>query len=205
MQNKENYNSIHWNDFLNSFLNLTELACAEIESPEHNEPTYLHTKIAIIYNIKHAIEIFMKTLIRIIDQNTTTKITSHNLNELFTILKSKIEQDLTQKINKQKESSKFIIQEFKKFDEYTTNIQEITNYYFQLEFLNKDDITILDTKNTAFKYPENKKQINVEINYFGFLYGKKFDTKKILKDIRSLRRYFNSIKTIINHMKYDIK
>ncbi len=206
----QEYNEIDWLQFLNSFLDLVELACKEIENPKHFETIggveikySTGLNVAMIYNMKHAIEIFIKTLIRIADNSSKEKIRTHNLDELFQLLKTKMEnggiKKVVERLDDKKDSlASFTQQEIKEFETYTTEIQKIINYYFKLEFLNKNDITAIDTENTAFKYPENITQINAQINYFDFFFNYNLDTQKIREDIKNLKMNLNSIKTVFD-------
>lgn len=206
----QEYNEINWLEFLNSFLDLVELACKEIEKPMHSENLggierkySKRLNVAIIYNMKHAIEIFTKTLIRIADNSLKEKIITHNMDDLFQLLKTKMEnggiKKVIERIDDKKDSlASFTQQEIKEFETYTTEIQKIINYYYKLEFFNKNDITVIDTENTAFKYPENITQINAQIDYFDFFFSYNLDIQKIRDDIRNLKMNLNSIKTVFD-------
>lgn len=213
----QEYDEINWFQFLNSFLDLVELACKEIEDPKHFEiiggieiKYNTGLNVAIIYNMKHAIEIFIKTLIRIADNSLKEKIITHNMDDLFQILKTKMEnggiKKVIERLDDKKDSlASFTQQEIKEFETYTTEIQKIINYYYKLEFLNKNDITAIDTENTAFKYPENITQINAQINYFDFFFSYNLDIQKIREDIRNLKMNLNSIKTVFDLYHYTNK
>lgn len=58
---------------------------------------------------------------------------------------------------------------------------------------------IIDTQNTAFKYPENEKELLVKINYFDIVY-KDIDVEQILEDVNRLRSNLGSIKTVISNL-----
>lgn len=58
---------------------------------------------------------------------------------------------------------------------------------------------IIDTQNTAFKYPENEKELLVKINYFDIVY-KDIDVEQILEDVNRLRSNLRSIKTVISNL-----
>lgn len=204
----QEYEKIDWLQFLYSYLDLAELACKEIESPKHSEIMGSYEikygaglNVAIIYNMKHAIEIFIKTLIRAIDNSQKERIRTHDLNKLFEILKIKMTNGDIKKViqglddDKDKLAS-FTQQEIQEFERYAAEIKKIIDYYYKLEFLNKEDITVIDAKNTAFKYPENITQINAQINYFDFFFGYNLSTQKIMEDIRNLKMYLNSFKTV---------
>jgi len=205
---KQEYNEINWFQFLNSFLDLVELACKEMDDPKHFEiiggieiKYNTGLNVAIIYNMKHAIEIFIKTLIRIADNSSKEEIKKHDMDYLFQLLKTRMENgDIKKVIRKldygKDELASFAQQEIKEFETYTTEIQKIINYYYKLEFLNKNDITAIDTENTAFKYPENITQINAQINYFDFFFNYNLDIQKIREDVRNLKMHLNSIKTV---------
>lgn len=206
---KQEYNEINWLHFLNSFLDLVDLACKEIGNPKHFEiigsveiKYNTGLNVAIIYNMKHAMEIFIKTLIRIADNSSKEKIITHNMDDLFQLLKMKMENGdikrVIEKLDDKKDSlASFTQQEIKEFVVYTTEIQKIINYYYKLEFFNKKDITVVDTENTAFKYPENITQINAQIDYFNFFFNN-LDIQKIRGDIRNLKMNLNSIKTVFD-------
>lgn len=192
---------MEWNEFLDSFFQIVESACENYKK---------ELNVAIIYNMKHAIEIFIKTLIRIADDHCKEKIKNHDLNILFNSLIQKLKNNKIQKViknlNDTKESlSSFSQQEIDEIEKTLNNIKEIIKYYNELEFLNKENISLIDINNTAFKYPENKTQIYAKIDYFDFFFTYELNIEKIKEDIRNLRIHFNSIKTVLQVYHFNKK
>lgn len=191
----ESENKDTWVEFASSYLKLVELACKAC-SPNYHQP---NIRIAVIYNIKHAIELLMKCIIKLVEEDREREIIiSHNLDSIFKKLKKAIEsKDFVFKKN-QEELKEYIEQERKEWKKgrYFVKIQLIINYYQRLEFLENKLAQIADDKNTFFRYPEDEKGLKYEIDYFTFIYNNDFDSEKILEDTRELSFCLNSIKTI---------
>lgn len=190
---KNDYQQMEWNEFLDSFFQIIESACENYKK---------ELNVAIVYNMKHAIEIFIKTLIRIADDHSEEKIKNHDLNLLFKSLVQKLKNKKIQKVIKELNDTEeslasFTQQEIKEIEKTLDKIKQIIQYYNELEFLDKKSISLVDLNNTAFKYPENKTQIYAKIDYFDFFFTYQLDIEKIKEDIRNLRIHFNSIKTIL--------
>ncbi|QQR83040.1 hypothetical protein IPJ72_04435 [Candidatus Peregrinibacteria bacterium] len=91
MQSKTRNDTAEWYEFIDSFLDIVELSCKEILEPKHTikftkniEIKYgNHLKIAIIYNLKHAIELIIKTFIQEVKGELDKKDRIHNLDKLF--------------------------------------------------------------------------------------------------------------------------
>ena len=85
-----------WLYFSQSYLQIAKLACQELIESKHNKHDdnifwEYHIEdliIPIIYNAKHGIEIFIKTINLIIDNKYDE---GHNIHKLFDGLKQKIE------------------------------------------------------------------------------------------------------------------
>lgn len=199
-----------WYDFTRSFLDLVELGCKEVKEQKHKkniggiEIKYEKSlNIAIIYNMKHAIEIFIKTLIRYAEYDSFQNIKEHNLEFLFNLYVEKFER-LKKKPKYSLKNAHPATQEYvKNFDKNALKLAEVIDYYDQLKFLNKEDISVIDTKNTAFKYPENYLEINAQIDYYNFL-NAKLDADKIIKDVMIIKDHLNSILCVFKffHLGY---
>jgi len=193
MNNKEN-----WVEFFDSFIELCEVSCKEIENHGYFAEYSINIKIALIFNVKHSIELFLKSVIRMIDSNEVIK--SHNLEEVFINLKSKLEEKLKNFTFQdcQAELREYIEQEKKEWEKgsYFSDIKEIIKYYDESLFL-EDGKKAKDIKNTFFRYPEDASRNTHDIDYYSFIYGDKFDVYKISEDISVLSLCFNSIKTIL--------
>jgi len=133
--------------------------------------------IPSIYDLKHAIEIFIKTLTHFLSLKPDEK---HDFKILFTKLKSKI-------------SGKTV-------DE----LEELITRFYHNEFLIgkiNNNIKIEDKMNDVFRYPDNKAKI--ELSFFHIL--PKFtenDLNKLEKDIKKLDKLFYLIGEKILERKY---
>lgn len=65
--------------------------------------------------------------------------------------------------------------------------------------MDHNSIEIIDIQNTAFKYPENEKELLIKINYFDIVY-EDINIDKILEDVNELRSNLRSIKTVISNL-----
>lgn len=190
----------YWIDFTLSFLYITELACNEIIRDENKRAKELN--IALIYNLRHATEILLKTLIRFSEGGSKTDVKCHDIDELFDRL-IEIIQRLRKRNNKPnfKNASAEIKKEIEKFPKTANGIKEIIDYYNQLRFLSKRDLTIYDTKNTAFKYPEHQIELNAKVDYARII-DSKLNAKKIKNDIKKLRDYLDSALTVFQYFNF---
>jgi len=173
---------LNWYTFTFSFLLLSEIGCDNfLDSKIERSDKSL--ALSIIFNLKHSLEIVMKTISYDVSGNNIGEI--HDVQDLI--------QKLKDKIKKHKNSSK-IKSELDKFEKYLVK-------YCKLELFNnafKTSFTLNDKNNILFKYPESNGKLYVDIDY-STLVNKitKSDIKSIKKDILEIRNILNKIKGII--------
>jgi len=160
---KEKYNKRYSNPFGGMVLDFSE---------ECN-----HLLIPAIYDLKHAIEIFIKTLTHFLNMQPKEE---HDYKILFKELKRKIS------------------------GQTVDNLENLVIDYYNNEFLkNKlgENTVMEDKKNDVFRYPDNKAKI--ELQFFNIL--PRFvgdDLKKIQKDIKKFDKLFYLIGKKILEKKY---
>jgi len=133
--------------------------------------------IPAIYDLKHAIEIFIKTLTYFLNIQPEEK---HDCKALFQKLRKKIS---GQTVN---------------------SLENLAIDYYKNEFLKNKlgkNITMEDKMNDVFRYPDNKAKI--ELNFFNILPNfTRDDLIKMQKDIKELDRLFYLIGKRILEEKY---
>lgn len=194
-------NENNWLYFSQSYLQIAKISCCELINSKHNKQnenkgfwTY-HIEdliIPIIYNIKHGIEVFIKTISFIIDKQHDN---GHDIYGLFKKLKKKI-----QKLDLKPCSINGDIITQKMIDDFPNDIEKIEKiikYFYEVEFLKnkiKGNLSVYDTQNDIFRYPENKATAQIKINWEEVLSS--FDineVKKIKMKIEELYVLFNNI------------
>lgn len=181
--NKNNKNA--WLYFSQSYLQIAKLACQELIEPKHNKHDdnvswKYHIEdliIPAIYNTKHGIEIFIKTINLIID-NTYNE--GHDIHKLFDELKQKIK-----KLNLKPHTvgdDKITQKMIDNFPKHIDEIEQLVKEFYEVHLLKtkiKDDFVVYDVKNDIFRYPENK--ASIQINWEEVLFRFNIDEVKELK------------------------
>jgi hypothetical protein len=195
-------NKYDWLFFSQSYLNIARLACEELIEKKHGKlglrsrwEYHLEELIVpILYNVKHGIEIFIKTISIIIDGKHDE---GHNIKELFEKLKEKIK---VLKSQSSQEKGFIITQEMiENFPKNLDKIEGIVNEFYSVEMLIKkleNNFEVYDKKNDIFRYPDNK--ANIKIEWCAVL--SKFQKKEILElrdKIENLYQLFNETGDII--------
>lgn len=191
----------NWFDFGMSYLYLADLACKEMQKKEDREYYAGELYIATIFNIKHGIEVNLKSLIVLLeDRQISKKLEHHNqeeiMNEFHRLIGEKKIINLIETLTKKNENNaEWIFKEIKgKKDIILTmlDMAKLVSKYHQLSFLKdkiSSDFIIEDTNNTAFKYPQNN--LLIKLDYKEII--KKIDKVAILKiaiDVSELLNYF---------------
>jgi hypothetical protein len=208
-----------WYLFAKSFLNIAELAAREIrvrDGRKYFENKLLYNEelfIPIIFNIKHSIEVLLKTLIVTIEWDGLKKEDKgHNLSELFikfenrykNINFSKVQHVISKAFKNDPNNNYLIIanNDIKKFNEdakitdYLRKLKKLILKYHKCEFLKEKIPKILisldDYKNDVFRYPQNS--LNCRIDYHELIKNINIDDNgdidKILNDIKKLKDYY---------------
>jgi len=192
----------NWFEFFDSYIELVEVVCKDVEPLSNSDIVNMNVRIALIYNIKHAIELLIKIVDKLVNENDAQCNKTHNPQEIFNErLKTLIDNKLSQGfifLEEKKELDQYIRQEKKEWlnGRYFQQIKDIINYYYELEFIDEEHVPT-DRLNTFFRYPEDNKGVDHEVDYYKFIYSNEFDFQKILEDTRVLGLCLNSIKTIL--------
>lgn len=179
----------NWFDFGMSFLFLADLACSEMRKEKNAEFYSAELYIATIYNIKHGIEVNLKSLIVLLEEKEILKKLEHHnqeeiLNELHRLIGENKIMALVKKLTeKHKNDENWVFKKGENIDLIMLDMVKLVSKYHKCDFL-KDkigtDFIIEDTSNTAFKYPQNSLLI-------------KLDYEKIIKKNWKRRYYKNSV------------
>ncbi|MCK9186423.1 hypothetical protein M0P48_03215 [Candidatus Gracilibacteria bacterium] len=146
--------------------------------------------IPILFNIKHAIEIFIKTLMKCLGVSSVPH--HHDAEILFNELKkmasqNKIKGTLLRALKKNPNDSDLLLalERIDKLPLYIENVEAFIKKYQQCEIIKgklDNDYTINDDCNSVFRYPESN--VGFSLNYESIL--KKIsnkDIEEILKDL----------------------
>lgn len=189
---------------------MASLGCEEMlkeESEYKIEDLYIST----VYNFKHAIEIFLKTMIVVLEERKIVKQEEkHDQLEVFKsviqiILKNK--KDIIDTIDKVKENDEIwdmIKLETGKIDELTNKVLELIKKYQTMSFLKEkigQDYSIEDSVNDVFRYPQNK--MKIDLNYEDII--KRIREKDILdlyKDVNIADEVFIKLLLIVRNYRF---
>lgn len=215
-----------WLKFAQSYLAIALLACDEMIENKYKQPfpdpdeeivkkyglkPKLIDKYKIhvlylpaLYNTKHGIEVFIKTLKKILGTDKVPK--DHNAVESFEKLKGLVNEGHIQNVIEDAETKNpsdsnlpVAKEDLKNIQKYIANIEKLVTKYQRCDFLKEkidSDFEIEDGDNTAFRYPENS--LKIQINYEKILLRiTKKDVEAIRKDIEVLWKNFNGLGYIL--------
>jgi hypothetical protein len=199
-----------WELFFLGYLSMAELGCKEMlkeESDYNIEDLYIST----IYNFKHAIEIFLKTMVVILEERKLIKQEEkHDQLDVFkgliqTINKNKKDIiDIIGKVEEGDEIWEMIKFETGKMDNLTNKVLELIKKYQTMSFLKEkigQDYSIEDSVNDVFRYPQNK--MKIDLNYKDII--KKIDKKDITMlyiDVISASNVFIKLLLIVKNYQF---
>lgn len=195
-QKQKIYNNIYQGVFFYGFLNIAKISLNELKKRKNigkmiwfpkkqKKPLYHLTDmglwVAIIWNIKHTIELLIKTLSIQVDKEY---LKIHGLNSLMKDLEERLE-DKTRKKS-------------------INQLKRIVEKYYRSEiFVGKILVKPgIDFENDIFKYAHNKPKAKIDFRVFNNLLKK--DVTVVEKDIESLRFIFSILEVelqIIPRMK----
>jgi len=189
-----------WLSFSQSYLLIAKLGCQEIIKPCHNKADHTNFNfeynieeliIPVFYNVKHGIEIFIKT-INIIAYSKYDE--GHDIKELFACLKKKLKSIYLRPFTDCK-GNKITQEDINNLPEKLDDIQRLIDEFYNLDLLKKKiggHFIIFDTKNDIFRYADNK--ANIQIKWEKFLDKFKGEDIKILKEkIDKIYTLFNDV------------
>lgn len=167
----------NWQVFTLSFFNLAAAGCQKLESLESLSDEDKQMFISIIFNIRHGLEVLIKTFMAIINDE---KYRIENIHDVESLMEK-----LQKKITGQKLKKKVKDELSKSLSELENFLTKYTAQEYIKPYLQKENFEILDTQNTLFKYPENS--VSIQIDYSEVLAQFTLvDLKNITSDILSL-------------------
>jgi len=199
-----------WELFFLGYLSMAKLGCDEMlkENSDYNiEDLYIST----IYNFKHSIEIFLKTMIVVLEERKIVKQEEkHDQLDVFKgfiqiITKNK--KDIIDTIDKVKENDEIwemIKFETGKMDNLTNKVLELIKKYQTMSFLKEkigQDYSIEDSVNDVFRYPQNK--MKIDLNYEDII--KRIDKKDITMlyiDVINASNVFIKLLLIVKNYRF---
>lgn len=186
--------------FAQSYLLIAKLACQELldksENRHHkaqNSFTYNISDLYVpmVFNIKHGIEVFIKSLSIFIDGTYDEK--THDIKKLFIETKPRILKIL--KPTKRPYYDNLTEADVAKTIEALNKIEELITDFYHLDFLKSKvgpNYKFTDVQNDFFRYPENK--TGIQINWEPVLDQlSNEDIEHILGKINNLYEHFNQV------------
>ncbi|MBU1164571.1 hypothetical protein KKA15_03345 [Patescibacteria group bacterium] len=219
----KNYN---WVQFSQSYLHQARLSCEAVLSKKlgiairYGENSIKERKykardifIPTLFNIKHGIESFIKTLKIILAEKLNKKDLKHNISELFELLKIEIKKHkIVEVIRKEYQDNpesinlEIAYNNKLKIDDILKSLEKLILKYYHCEILmNKlgGSYIIEDISNTAFRYPDNNLKIN--INYDDVLDKvSDDDLLEMLADVNNLLDNFNNLGFVLEVYKQQV-
>lgn len=203
-----------WLNFGLSYLEIADLACQEMQkdNPSKGMPDLY---IATVYNVKHGIEVLLKSIIvSLEDQELIKKDEIHNQEALFSKIRSVINLPNVKKViaeliknEKNDEYLAFISEKTENLENQFNSIGDLVYKYQRLDFFkNKigNDFVIEDIDNTTFKYPRNS--LNIKLDYAKILKRlTKEDAIDLNADIKKLISIFVGLYLVLSEYSYTKK
>lgn len=212
-----------WWLFCDSYLSIAELSCREMlfqrygkyvdanfNDFDKNNPRAFHIQnlyISMRYNLNHAIEIFLKSFILVIEKQIPDyKNNGHDISKYLALFQDKIEiekiNNTIRNANQNTKNSPYNLEALNSFtdfsDQWLESVVQISLKYFSLKDIQNKikEIDLRDYKNDGFRYPENN--ISASIHYGQITKDTKdYEIKHILSDVKELRISFNNLKFLI--------
>ncbi len=185
MQKKLNNQEVDWYQFTHSFLSLARIGLEELKGQKYVQKplsfeylssyTNKHLLIAVLYNIKNAIELGIKFLGITVDKEY---LKSHNLQELQSFLEQKIGNNFPNLTRSDK----------------INELAKLAAKYYKLEFWNKRRMvqgSILDAKNDIFRFPDNAANFNFDTTILRKVSEE--EVGELSEDIEKLKRLIGII------------
>lgn len=197
-------NKYDWLQFSQSYLHFAKLGCQELLDPKHNPMDDANLPgrysagliVPIYYNIKHGIEIYIKTISLIVDEKYDE---GHNVHELFSKLKLKLKK-VNLKPFEDGRGNNITQQNIDDFPENLDKIERLIEEFYTVNLLRTKldkNFVIYDNQNDIFRYPDNKASIQIDWNAILPKFNEK-NVSGIKKKIDDLYRLFSEMGYIIN-------
>jgi len=198
---REYYN---WYGFAKSYLEISRVACQYIldgEKEEQKRFRMFYLLVPIIYNIKHSIEVLLKSLRKAFIEKLTHDFKGHNIKQIFDIFTRETNSKITKikQYLKKNDIRKDDLLFLENFDNNIDMLKKTIDKYFHCNFIKnevKNSFIIEDSNNTAFKYPDN--DILVKLDYIKIINSTTTDDVEDFKsDIISLIKIMESIHWVL--------
>jgi hypothetical protein len=185
---------------------LAKLACQELEDgreKKHNKATrfdslgaypYEHEElfVPIIFNVKHGLELFVKTLKIISTKNYKI---GHDVKVLFKDLKSSFPENI--QTIKDSRGNEITQEDIDKIPLSLDELEKLILKYYHCEFISDQKVVnIYDRENDVFRYPENKAEVKINLDLVD-----ENGIKEIHGDIDKIYRLFNDIGYVLEIYK----
>lgn len=173
----------NWYMFTFSFLTLASMGCDNLLSNKV-DPWDRGMVISIIFNLKHSLEVVLKTISNHLNESFDP---GHDVQDLVSKLKKRI---------KGRKNAREINECLQEFDELLVKYRQFKLFKNVL----KDSIVFDDKSNKLFKYPDNNKEggIVLDINYSELVSRlTKSDLREIKSDITKIMNNLGKIKSIL--------
>ncbi|MFY9461832.1 MAG: hypothetical protein WAP51_01355 [Candidatus Sungiibacteriota bacterium] len=189
-----------WAIFAQSYFLISKLACQELlskKAEKHSKSRSLDTAyqpadlyVSILFNIKHGIEVFIKTL-GVFAYGEYEE--GHDIKTLFSNARGKISK--LELIPRQKGFYDDITQD--DIDASLKDMEQIEKlvlYFFELDFLKQKlggNFVINDTLNDVLRYPDNKASIRIDWGTVLSFRVQPHDIEEVLTKLDDLSDLFN--------------
>jgi hypothetical protein len=194
--------------FAQSYILIAKLACQEILSSKPNKhyrgldkSTYetADLYIPIVFNIKHGIEVFIKSLSIFTDETYDEK--THDIKRLFLDAKPRILKIL--KPTNKPYYNNVTKEEVEKTKKALDQIEILIDDFYHLDFLKSkihQNYKFSDIQNDFFRYPENKTLIQIEWRNVLIKLSKE-DVEQILIKIEHLYKNFHQAHSTLRKIR----
>lgn len=206
-----------WLVFSQSFLKIAEIGAREMRDKKYDSTSTIEDLyVATIYNIKHGIEAFTKSILVILGDTLLGKEDySHDsvkeFMKVFDVIgKSKLEEVINQIQLTYNNDPKFLLKDSLSYPDLLFKLGKmggLVHEYYTCSFI-KDkigsDYDVADTKNDAFRYPQNS--LKVKLDYQKII-GRlnRTDIQKLIEDILELESVLYTFWLIVNYFDPSAK
>ena len=209
---KTGIKSEEWLHFSWAFLDVAEFSCDfwlnAVKKREYSGKTSVRSYLAIIFNIKHSLELFLKRCIVSYTGNLDKKDYGHDLESFYEkflqIDFQKIQTAIKSKPESLRENhplfvARHILSKPKSLQKKVDTLGDLVDRYYHLRFsrnFKKVGIILRDVENTAFRYPENS--LAVDIDYLDLIERISFaDFNDLREDITLLTWCYSNLGFVI--------
>lgn len=200
----------NWITFAQNYLKMAKLGCLQMLNNTFKDKLdvdYSHFSkrdlfIPTLYNVRHGIEVFIKTLKFTLAEKLSKDEYRHNIHFLFDrlveeIKKHKIEEVIENKLKSDPNNTNLNIakEDLKKLPKLKSEINKLVVKYYYCDFITTKigaAFRLEDGENTLFRYPEDDYQIKINYNKVISKIDEK-DVKEILEDVARLQDGFNTM------------